>query len=137
MMEQKLINELLAQASEARKFATPKRSGFRVGAALLAKNGDIITGCNMELECFLTGICAERTAITKGLSMGYREFEAIAVVGDAKEVSAPCGFCRQFLVDLGLDMPVIMGNTDCSEVVIMKVSELVPMAFKGAKNMDV
>ena len=135
-MEQQLIEKLLSQASEARKYATPKRSGFRVGAALLAKNGDIITGCNMELECFMTGICAERTAITKALSMGYREFEAIAVVGDAKELAAPCGFCRQFLVDLGLDMPVIMGNTDLSQTRIMTVSELVPMAFKGAQNLE-
>ena len=135
-MEQQLIEKLLSQASEARKYATPKRSGFRVGAALLAKNGDIITGCNMELECFMTGICAERTAITKALSMGYREFEAIAVVGDAKELPAPCGFCRQFLVDLGLDMPVIMGNTDLSQTRIMTVSELVPMAFKGAQNLE-
>ena len=136
-MDQKLIDNLLAQASEARKYATPKRSGFRVGAALLAKNGDIITGCNMELECFMTGICAERTAITKALSMGYREFDAIAVVGDAKEVAAPCGFCRQFLVDLGLEMPVIMANTDLSRTVTMTVSELVPMAFLGAQNMEV
>ena len=135
-MEQQLVEKLLAQASEARKFATPKRSGFRVGAALLAKGGDVITGANMELECFMTGICAERTAITKALSMGYREFEAIAVVCDSAEVGAPCGFCRQFLVDLGLDMPVIMANKDISKTVIMTVSELVPMAFVGAQNME-
>ena len=127
-MEQKLIDRLLEEASAARKYATPKRTGFRVGAALLAENGDIITGCNMELQSFFNGICAERCAIVKALSLGYRKFKAIAVIADCKTVAAPCGFCRQFLVDLGLEMPVIMANTDKSQVEIMKVSDLVPLA---------
>ena len=128
-MEQKFIDRLLEEASEARKYATPKRTGFRVGAALLAENGDIITGCNMELQSFFNGICAERCAIVKALSMGYRKFKAIAIIADCKTVAAPCGFCRQFLVDLGLEMPVIMANTDKSTVEIMKVSDLVPVSY--------
>ena len=127
-MEQKFIDRLLEEASEARKYATPKRTGFRVGAALLAENGDIITGCNMELQSFFNGICAERCAIVKALSMGYRKVKAIAIIADCKTVAAPCGFCRQFLVDLGLEMPVIMANTGKSTVESMKVSDLVPLA---------
>lgn len=137
MIGKELIERMLEEASEARKYATPKRSGFRVGAALLAENGDIITGCNMELQSFMTGICAERCAISKALSMGYRDFRAIAVVADSKETAAPCGICRQFLVDMGLDFPVIMSNSDMSDVRQMTVGELMPMAFLGAQQMEI
>lgn len=137
LIEKELADKMLKEASEARKYATPKRSGFRVGAALLAENGDIITGCNMELQSFMIGICAERCAIAKALSMGYRSFRAIAVVADSKETAAPCGICRQYLVDMGLDFPVIMANTDMSDVRQMTVGELAPMAFLGAQQMEV
>lgn len=128
---------LLESASQAREYATPKRTGFRVGAALLAENGEMITGCNMELASFLTGICAERCAMAKALSMGYRRFRAIAIVGDGEEAIAPCGICRQFLLDLGLDLVVLMANRDQSLVREMTTQELLPAAFLGPhRNVD-
>lgn len=136
MLDKELSEKLLKMASEARKNATPKRSGVHVGAALLADNGDIITGCNMELESFMIGICAERCAIAKALSEGYRKFQAIAIVVDTKEVNAPCSICRQYLLDLGLDLEVIMGNGDLSKTVTMTVGELVPMPFLGMIGKD-
>lgn len=134
-MEQAVIDQLIDAASKARENATPKRTGFRVGAALLAANGDVITGCNMELKTFLTGICAERCAMAKALSEGYREFTAIAVVTDGPSAASPCSICRQFLLDLGLDLQVIMSNEDKSDVCIMTMKELVPMAFLGASSL--
>lgn len=136
MLDKEMADKLLDIASRARENATPKRTGIRVGAALLAENGDIITGSNMELASMMSGICAERCAIAKALSEGYRKFTAIAVVADAKKVNAPCSFCRQFLIDLGLDLEVIMANGDLSEAVNMTVGELVPMPFLGMINQE-
>ena len=133
-MEQAIVDKLIQKASEAKKYARVGKTGFHVGAALLTKCGDVITGCNMELNSTLISICAERCAISKAVSMGYGEFEAIAVVSDAPHPVAPCGICRQFLADFGLDWTVIMSNESASDIVIMSVKELVPMAFLNGKE---
>lgn len=122
---------LLRAASEARAFARVPGSGFRVGAALLTRDGSVVTGCNVEIDSTRASICAERTALVKAVSMGHGEFIAIAVVSDADEPVAPCGFCRQFLVDFGLDIEVVMANSDLSRTVTMTSGELMPMAFLG------
>ena len=72
---------LVEKALEARKFSYAPYSDFRVGAALLAKNGQVITGCNIENAAYSPTNCAERTAVFKAVSEGIREFEAIAIVG--------------------------------------------------------
>ena len=130
-MEQALKQKLIAMAAEAR-FRARTFTGFHVGAALLTKGGEIVTGCNVELHTTLSSICAERTAMVKAVSMGHTEFEAIAVVSDAEKPVSPCAFCRQYLVDFDPNILVIMANADGSEVKEMTAAELLPMAFMGS-----
>ncbi len=130
-MEQQMQTKLIQEAAKIRKRARAF-TGFHVGAALLTKSGEIITGCNVELRTTLSSICAERTAIVRAVAMGYTEFEAIAVVSDSPKAISPCSFCRQYLIDFDPDILVIMSNEDMSDVVTMTVGELVPMAFVGS-----
>lgn len=123
--------ELIKRASEARKYARVPQSGFHVGAALLTKDGQIFTGCNVELEKMLYSICAERCAVTKAVSEGHQDFQAIAIVSDQKAPVSPCGTCRQFLYDFGNDWQVILSNPDGSQVLRMTVGDLMPKAFVG------
>ena len=89
----------LARAARHRAFAP--FSGFKVGAALLAETGEIVTGCNVESATYGLTMCAERVAIFKAISDGLHEFAALAVVADSSRVSAPCGACRQVLWESG------------------------------------
>ena len=90
--------ELLTEARKAAQFAYVPYSKFRVGAALLAEDGTIITGCNVENRSFGLTICAERTAIVKAISSGFRKFSAIAIsTPDSIDPVGPCGACRQVL----------------------------------------
>lgn len=118
---------LLEKATEAMKNAYVKYSNFKVGAALLTKDGKIYTGCNVENSSFGATICAERVAFTKAISEGEREFEAIAVVSDLEGFIYPCGICRQFMSEWGLDIKFITQNED--KVRIHTVGELLPEAF--------
>ena len=94
-------HQLLALAAEASKKAYSRYSGFSVGAALLAKDGSVYTGCNIENGSYSLTICAERTAIFKAVSEGGTEFEAIAIVGgsggDTSQPCPPCGACLQVM----------------------------------------
>ena len=130
-MDEALKHQLIAMAAEARHKARTF-TGFHVGAALLSKSGEIVTGCNVELHTTLSSICAERTAMVKAVSMGHTEFRAIAVVSDAEKPISPCAFCRQYLVDFDPEILVIMAGADGSEVVEMTAAELLPMAFMGS-----
>ncbi|MDR2865209.1 MAG: cytidine deaminase [Spirochaetaceae bacterium] len=94
--------ELIQWAVKAREKSYSPYSDFSVGAALLAKNGKLYLGCNIENAAFTPGICAERTAFSKALSEGDKDFEAIAIVGGKEggnldHICAPCGVCRQFI----------------------------------------
>lgn len=98
------MRELIEQAIIARKSAYAPYSGFYVGAALLCKDGTVFSGCNVENASYPAGNCAERTAIFKAVSEGYKEFAAIAIVGgketEQETVSdyvTPCGICRQVM----------------------------------------
>lgn len=91
--------ELIKEAKKAKEFSYSPYSGFRVGAALLTKSGKVFTGCNIENVAYSPTNCAERTAVFKAVSEGEREFEGIAVVGDGEDCLAPCGVCRQVLLE--------------------------------------
>ena len=116
---------------EAREFACASISGFKVGAALLAKNGKVFLGCNIEDPSGIgvTNICAERCAVIKALSEGVNEFDKIAVVGgsDELEFCTPCGACRQYLNSFCPDITVICPDND--EVKEFKLNELLPHSF--------
>jgi len=98
---------LLSRAEEARRNAYAPYSKFRVGAALLAKDGRVFDGCNVENSSFGLSICAERNALFKAVSEGAREFDAIAVTAGSEQGASPCGACRQALYEFAPDLWVI------------------------------
>lgn len=102
-MDKKLIEEMIDLAIGQMEFSYVPYSHFRVGAALLAKNGSLYTGCNIENAAYTPTNCAERTAFFKAVSEGVREFDAICVVGGKEgiltEYAAPCGVCRQVMME--------------------------------------
>lgn len=104
-------------------------SKFRVGAALLTKDGRVFQGCNIENASFGLTNCAERTAIFKAVSEGHRDFTCLAVYGDTKDPISPCGACRQVMVEFFKpDSKVILIAEDKSTVE-MTVGELLPYSF--------
>ena len=95
---------LVEAARRARERAVAPFSTFKVGAALEAADGTIITGCNIENATYGLTICAERVAMFKALSEGHRTFTRIAIVADTEAPTPPCGACRQILWEFGGDL---------------------------------
>jgi cytidine deaminase len=124
--------ELMQIATEARKMAYAPYSGFFVGAALLAENGQVFTGCNIENASYSPTNCAERTAIFKAISEGVRSFSAIAICGGHGEVlepiCAPCGVCRQVMSEFcDPDFRVVLGTPE--KITVYRLDELLPLSF--------
>lgn len=103
-------DRLVAAARDARERAIAPFSHFKVGAALLAHDGRVFTGCNVENASYGLTVCAERVALLKALSEGVRDFTRIAVVADTTNPTPPCGPCRQLLWEYAGDIPVVMAN---------------------------
>lgn len=103
---------LVETASAAREQAYAPYSNFRVGAALLAADGRVFTGANVENAAYGSTICAERVALPAAVVQGVREFVALAVVGDGDGPCTPCGACRQVLFEFAPDLVVIAGGDD-------------------------
>ena len=120
---------LVAAATTARERAVAPYSRFQVGAALLAADGRVFTGCNVESSSFGLTICAERTAVVKALSEGARGFRAVAVVTAAGEPPSPCGACRQVLWDQCRDIAVVMATTG-GALEETTLAALLPRAFE-------
>lgn len=123
------ILHLLATAHTTKNNAYAPYSRFQVGAALLANNGEVITGVNVENASYGLTICAERTALFKAVSQGYRpgDFTAIAVAASA-DGSTPCGACREVINEFGPKM-VIAFEFD-GKVVVTTLSKLLPFNFR-------
>jgi cytidine deaminase len=120
------INNLIRTAIDAAEKSYSPYSKFRVGASLLTKDGRIFTGTNVENRSYGGTICAERTAVVKAVSEGYRDFEAICIIGlDTGQILPPCGMCRQFISEFGSDIKVIMSNNK-SEYEIVEMKNLLP-----------
>lgn len=121
--------ELVRRALEARDSAYAPYSGFRVGAALLAENGKVYTGCNIENASFGATICAERTAIVKAISDGARRILAIAITSDSKVPTVPCGICRQTMGEFcSSDMPLYLSDRN-GKFETYLFSQILPHAF--------
>ncbi|MBP3507170.1 MAG: cytidine deaminase [Lachnospiraceae bacterium] len=120
--------ELIQHAQRGMEQAYAPYSNFRVGAALLAKSGNIYLGCNIENSSYGATNCAERTAIFKAVSEGEREFEAIAIVCSNGTKAYPCGICLQVMSEFLPEGKVIL--EDESGIQTYKVSELLPSAFR-------
>ena len=128
--------ELYEMAVKAREFSYSPYSNFKVGAALLAKNGTVYTGCNIENAAYTPCNCAERTAFFKAVSEGVMEFEKIAVVGGKDEISpltAPCGVCRQVMMEFcnpkEFTIVMLMENGEIGEFTL---EEILPFGFGPA-----
>lgn len=140
-MEQQQAHELIRAALKARMFAYTPYSHFKVGAALLAKNGQVFTGCNIENAGYTPTNCAERTALFKAVSEGVTEFSAIAIVGSLEGktntlVTSPCGVCRQALFEFtGPDLTVILAKSE-TDYMETTLGELLPYGF-GPKNLEI
>lgn len=127
---------LMTAAAEARELAYAPYSHFCVGAALLARDGRIFTGCNVENAAYSPTNCAERTAVFKAVSEGVRDFVAIAVVGgkegELSPLCAPCGVCRQVLAEFcPPDFPVILGTPE--DFRVFALSDVLPLAFTSTE----
>lgn len=121
--------ELVQKAMEMQKFAYCPYSKFPVGAALLCADGSVFTGCNVESAAYGSTICAERTALLKAVSEGYREnWTAIAVAGKGEEFCWPCGSCRQMLYEFAPELRVLAVRGD-GKYEEAKLSDLLPRGF--------
>ncbi|MEE0801424.1 MAG: cytidine deaminase [Gemmiger sp.] len=133
--------ELIRAAFRAREFAYAPYSHFKVGAALLAADGRIFTGCNIENAGYTPTNCAERTALFKAVSEGVREFTAIAIVGSLENkqntlVTGPCGVCRQALFEFtGPALRVLMAKSE-EDYLETTLGNLLPYGF-GPKNLEI
>lgn len=121
---------LIEMARKAKENAYSPYSKFKVGAALLTKNGKVYTGCNIENSSFGLSICAERVAIFKAISEGEKDFEKIVIVADTDESIRPCGACRQVMSEFG-DFEVVM-VTKTNKVAKSSVRKLLPFSFNGS-----
>lgn len=132
-MEISSKRKLVQAAAEARKFAAAPYSKFKVGAALLTKAGEIVTGANVESASYGLTCCAERVALFKALTEGKRDFVAMAVVARIKKGATPCGACRQLLVEYAPDAMIYVADARSVERLReFTVRELLPAAFEKA-----
>ena len=120
--------DLLGLAKTAAGNAYAPYSGFPVGAALECEDGTVFTGCNVENCAYGSGICAERTAVCKAVSEGFRKFRRIAIYGQGDSYCVPCGACRQVLAEFSYDMEVLAARGD-GRYVSYRLSQLMPQAF--------
>ena len=133
-MDKKQIQELIRTAVEQLAYAYVPYSHFRVGAALLAKNGTDYRGCNIENAAYTPSNCAERTAFFKAVSEGVKEFSAICVVGgrngEVTEYTPPCGVCRQVMMEFcdPEEFEIVLA-TDTEHYQVFRLKELLPMGF--------
>jgi len=117
--------ELLALADAAAGRAYAPYSSFDVGCAVLARDGRVIEGVNVENAAYPLGVCAERTALSRAVAEGYRPGELVV----AAITASPCGGCRQWLLEMGLERVVFRNG---GRVVTMTPAELLPESFEAS-----
>ena len=121
---------LVQAAAQARKLAVAPYSKFQVGAALLTKEGEIITGANVESASYGLTCCAERVALFNGLTSGKRNFVVVAVVARIKGGPMPCGACRQLLAEYAPEAKIYVADSRALNCIReFTVQELLPEAF--------
>lgn len=138
-MKKEMAEQLIDLAIKQLAFSYVPYSHFKVGAALLAKNGEIYTGCNIENAAYTPTNCAERTAFFKAVSEGVREFEAICVVGGKEGIlsdyASPCGVCRQVMMEFcDPETFQIIIAISRENYKICTLKEMLPMGF-GPDNL--
>ena len=123
------LEHLIDEARAVSERAYAPYSGFHVGAALLAEDGSVHVGCNVENASYGLTVCAERAAVASAMARGVRRFRAVAIVTSGDRAVGPCGACRQVLAEFASDMSVV------SEVGGLRkqwtLGELLPSPFEG------
>lgn len=138
-MDQSLVEKMIDMAIAQLEFSYTPYSHFKVGAALLAKNGTLYGGCNIENAAYGPTNCAERTAFFKAVSEGVRQFDAICIVGGKEgvltEYAAPCGVCRQVMMEFcHPDEFQIILAVSREKYDVFTLRELLPLGF-GPDNL--
>ncbi|MCI9531000.1 MAG: cytidine deaminase [Lachnospiraceae bacterium] len=138
-MEKEMVEALIEAASAQLQYSYAPYSGFKVGAALLAQDGTVYTGCNIENAAFTPTNCAERTAFFKAVSQGAREFQAICILGgpDGKleSYTPPCGVCRQVMMEFcDPEKFLVILGTGKGDWTVYPLKDLMPMGF-GPDNL--
>ena len=133
-MQKRIKEKMLEKAKNAIKNAYVPYSGFRLSASILTDEGKIFTGVNIENASYGLTICAERTALFKAVSEGYRNFEALLLYSEGDKIITPCGACRQVISEFTNDMEIIMINKNDKEY-SKNIAKLLPGAF-NQEDMD-
>ena len=121
------IERLIKASKKALGFSQPLYSGFRVGAAVIAGDGRLFTGCNIENASLTLSVCAERVALLKALSEGATDLRAIAITCASGEPCYPCGSCRQMLFEYAPGIKIVLPSK--RSVITLDLKELLPMPF--------
>jgi cytidine deaminase len=120
--------ELRDAAFAAMENAYAPYSHFRVGAAVRASNGEIISGCNVENAAYGEALCAERVAVAAAVAQGSKSFDEIAIASESDEPSPPCGSCRQTMSEFAPDL-IVTSYARNGKQATWRLSELLPEAF--------
>ena len=121
-------DNLIRIATEARSCSLAPFSNFLVGAALRTAEGKVFTGCNIESASYGLTVCAERVAIWKALSECERDFSDLVIVVDTKQLTPPCGTCRQIIWEYCKHAKITLANLK-GESEVVDIRELLPKAF--------
>jgi cytidine deaminase len=122
-------NQLIKKAQEARLNAYAPYSKFLVGAALMAKNGKVYTGVNVENASYGLTVCAERVAVFRAVAEGNFHFKKIAIVTDTEKPKSLCGACLQVLSEFAEDLEIVCATLKGKKA-RYRLRELLPKAFK-------
>ena len=123
---------LLEQARLVRSKAYAPYSKFQVGAAVMARDGQIFTGVNVENASFPAGVCAETNAVAAAVAAGEQDLVAVCVITQMSPPASPCGVCRQVLAEFGPNMQVVLATPNPEEPpVSMSLADLLPGHFNG------
>jgi cytidine deaminase len=123
--EQRLIDA----AKKARDNAHAPYSKFKVGAAILTGDGNIYAGCNVENASYGGSVCAERNAVAQAVASGDKDFAMLAIITQSDPPAAPCGLCRQVLVEFCDDLPILLCNLK-GDLIRTDLKDLQPLPFR-------
>lgn len=133
MLNEEIIDTMIRSARMARNNAYSPYSDMAVGACVLASDGTLYGGCNVENSTLGASMCAERVAIFKAVADGKTEFDGIAVIADTEEAFVPCGCCSQVISEFNIP-EIIMANLD-GDIRVLNSDELAPFAvFMGSSR---
>lgn len=127
MVDEKTVARLIRAARDVQERAYAPYSHFRVGAALLGEDDTVYTGCNVENASYGLTICAERNAIFHAVACGCRHFTALLITGDSKDLTAPCGACRQVMAEFSIPEIILARPDDSYEMFTLQ--QLLPLNF--------